>query len=114
MCTDTLHISGAARRLTQSRGNYTTWAKRRGEQQLAYDKEAGKREAEIERMKEFAGHGYRYGGSSSAIGKMKQLAKAAGYVALNNVGSIGGAYGAFKARRALAPPKARPPRGPAP
>ena len=49
-----------------------------------------------------------------ALVEAEQLAKAAGYVALNNVGSIGGAYGAFKARRAFAPPKARPPRGPAP
>lgn len=78
MCSDTLHISGAARRLTQSRGNYTTWAARRAEQQQAYEKEAGLRAAEIDKMKEFAGHGFKYGGSSNAINKLKQLEKAAG------------------------------------
>lgn len=29
VCTDTLHLSGRARRLTPSRGNYTLWAGRR-------------------------------------------------------------------------------------
>ena len=31
---DTLHVSGAARQLTQSRGNYSSWAKRREQQQV--------------------------------------------------------------------------------
>jgi len=33
VCSDCLHISGVARRLTQSHGNYTMWAQRRKEQQ---------------------------------------------------------------------------------
>jgi ATP-binding cassette subfamily F protein 3 len=77
VCGDVLHISGAARRLTQSHGNYSTWSKRRSEQQATYAKEALLREKEVERMKEFAGHGFKYGGSSSAINKMKMLDKQA-------------------------------------
>eukprot|EP00969_Alexandrium_andersonii_P228143 10075682-Alexandrium_andersonii.AAC.1 len=34
-CTDMLHISGVARKLTASKGSYSTWAKRRAEQQKA-------------------------------------------------------------------------------
>jgi hypothetical protein len=55
VCSDVLHISGAARRLTQSHGNYTLWAARRAEQQAAYAKEAMLRGKEVDRMKEFAG-----------------------------------------------------------
>jgi ATP-binding cassette subfamily F protein 3 len=74
VCTDCLHISGAARQLTQSRGNYTTWKKRRDEMKVLYEKEKALREKEIETLDEFAGHGFRYGGSSSAINKMKMKA----------------------------------------
>ena len=35
---DTLHVSGAARQLTQSRGNYSSWAKRREQQQVRKSK----------------------------------------------------------------------------
>jgi hypothetical protein len=55
VCSDVLHISGAARRLTQSHGNYTLWATRRAEQQAVYAKEAMLRSKEVDRMKEFAG-----------------------------------------------------------
>ena len=37
--TDPLHVSGAARKLTQSRGNYSTWHKRREHQQLTLGRE---------------------------------------------------------------------------
>jgi ATP-binding cassette subfamily F protein 3 len=77
VCTDVLHISGAARRLTQSHGNYSMWAKRRATQQKTFERTAAVRAAEIEKLKEFAGHGYRYGGSSSAINKMKMKEKQA-------------------------------------
>ena len=39
VCTDCLHISGAAKRLTQYRGNYSKWAKQRKEQQILFAKE---------------------------------------------------------------------------
>lgn len=77
VCTDMLHISGVSRRLTQSHGSYSTWAARRQEQQVAYAREAALRETEIERLKEYAGHGFRYGGSASQINKMQMKAKQA-------------------------------------
>lgn len=77
VCTDTLHISGAARRLTASRGNYTAWAARRAEQQKAWHRRAALRQKEKERLEEFAGHGFRYGGSSSQINMMQKKAREA-------------------------------------
>ena len=77
VCTDCLHISGAAHRLTQCRGNYSKWAKQRKEQQILFAKEQAKRQEEIERLREYAGHGFRYGGSSSQINKMGMKAKQA-------------------------------------
>ena len=35
---DTLHVFGAARKLTQSRGNYSSWLKRRQQHQLTHSK----------------------------------------------------------------------------
>ena len=77
VCTDCLHISGVAKRLTQSRGNYSLWAARRAEQKLAYEKEKSLREDEISKLKEYAGHGFKYGGSSASINKMKMKEKQA-------------------------------------
>ena len=77
VCTDCLHISGAAKRLTQARGNYTTWAKRRKEQQVLFMKEQKQRQDEIDSLREYAGHGFKYGGSSSQINKMGMKAKQA-------------------------------------
>lgn len=71
VCTDVLHISGAARRLTQSHGSYSTWAKRRDEHKLAWARDKQRRENEIAKLEEYAGHGFRYGGSYSQIAKMK-------------------------------------------
>jgi len=69
--TDVLHISGVAKRLTQTKGDYATWAKRRREKKLAWDRERARRQAEIDKLKEYAGHGFKYGGSYSQISKMK-------------------------------------------
>lgn len=77
VCTDCLHISGAARRLTQVKGNYSLWAKRRKEEQALFFKEQAKRQAEIESLREYAGHGFKYGGSGSQINKMSMKAKQA-------------------------------------
>jgi len=77
VCTDCLHISGAARRLTQSRGNYSTWAKRRADERALFAKEQQKRQAEIDSLREYAGHGFKYGGSASQINKMGMKAKQA-------------------------------------
>lgn len=77
VCTHMLHISGVSRRLTQSTGSYSTWAARRKDQQLVYSRETAQREAEISKLKEYAGHGFRYGGASSQITKMKEKARKA-------------------------------------
>ena len=77
VCTDCLHISGAARRLTQSRGNYSQWAKKRRDEQALFEKEQAKRQAEIDSLREYAGHGFKYGGSASQINKMGMKAKQA-------------------------------------
>jgi hypothetical protein len=75
VCSDCLHISGASRRLTQSKGNYSMWAKRRSDEQALFEKEQAKRQAEIDTLREYAGHGFKYGGSSSQINKMQMKAK---------------------------------------
>ena len=55
VCTDCLHISGAAKRLTQCRGNYSKWAKQRKEQQVLFAKEQSQRQEEIDKLREYAG-----------------------------------------------------------
>ncbi|KAL7544466.1 hypothetical protein ACHAWF_007849 [Thalassiosira exigua] len=77
VCTDCLHISGAAKKLTQARGNYSVWHKRRKEQQALFAKEQKARQDEIDRLREYAGHGFKYGGSASQINKMGMKAKQA-------------------------------------
>ena len=77
VCTDCLHVSGIARKLTQSRGNYSTWLQRRRDEQALFLKEQAKKMDEINRLKEYAGHGFKYGGSSSQINKMSMKAKQA-------------------------------------
>ncbi|KAJ1455869.1 P-loop containing nucleoside triphosphate hydrolase protein [Pelagophyceae sp. CCMP2097] len=77
VCTDVLHISGAARRLTQTHGSYETWEARRADQKLCWERSQERRGAEIAKLREFAGHGFKYGGSSSAINKMKMKEKQA-------------------------------------
>lgn len=77
VCKDVLHISGVAQRLTQSRGNYSLWASRRAEQQKTYAREKSLQEAEVKKLEDYAGHGFKYGGSSSQINKMQQKAKQA-------------------------------------
>mmetsp|Transcript_23896 Transcript_23896/g.55249 ORF Transcript_23896/g.55249 Transcript_23896/m.55249 type:complete len:716 (+) Transcript_23896:63-2210(+) len=77
VCGDVLHISAVARRLTQSHGSYSTWAKRRGEQQQAFQRMDSLRKEEIKELREYAGHGFKYGGSSASINKMSMKAKQA-------------------------------------
>ena len=77
VCKDVLHISGVARRLTQTKGNYGLWASRRAEQQKTYAREKALQESEVKKLEEYAGHGFKYGGSSSQINKMKMKAKQA-------------------------------------
>ena len=55
--------------------NYSAWKKKRVASQLELKRRMELRNEKIETLDEFAGHGFRYGGSSSAIGKMKQKLK---------------------------------------
>eukprot|EP01043_Picozoa_sp_COSAG02_P022169 COSAG02_NODE_1144_length_14244_cov_16.832096_11_plen_744_part_00 len=71
VCTDTLHISGAARRLTQERGNYSAWAKRRVARKKAWDAKCNKREVEMAHMREIIARGGSYQ-NASIQRKMKQ------------------------------------------
>ena len=77
VCSDILHISGAARQLTQHRGNYSQWSQVRAEKKAEFAREVALRQAEIDKLREYAGHGFRYGGSSSQINKMKMKDKQA-------------------------------------
>lgn len=52
--------------------NYSAWAKKRGEQQLALKRRITLRAEKIATLDEFAGHGFRYGGSSSQINMMQK------------------------------------------
>ena len=70
-CTDCLHISGAARRLTQERGNYSTWMKRRVAQRKAFDQKNSARRMDIAHLKEFIARGGTYS-NVSIQRKMKE------------------------------------------
>jgi len=74
-CTDMLHISGVARRLTASKGSYSTWQKRRQEQQKAREHQVEKQQDEQAKLKEYSGHGFKYGGSSGQINMMMKMKK---------------------------------------
>ena len=69
--TDVLHVSGVARRLTQTRGNYTTWAQRRADQRKTLERTSAVRAKEIDKLKEYAGHGFKYeSGRASDPGRL--------------------------------------------
>ena len=70
-CTDNLHISGAAKRLTQERGNYSTWMKRRIAKKKAFDQKNSARAMDIAHLKEFIGRGGTYS-NVSIQRKMKE------------------------------------------
>merc|ERR1712183_262099 len=53
------------------------WAKRRKDEQILFAKQQGERQEEIDKLREYAGHGFKYGGSSSQINKMGMKAKQA-------------------------------------
>ena len=75
--TDSLHISGAARKLTPHRMCYSAWAAKREEQQKALQKRAQLRNEKKSKLEAYAGHGFKYGGSSSQINMMQRKANEA-------------------------------------
>mmetsp|Transcript_24243 Transcript_24243/g.78964 ORF Transcript_24243/g.78964 Transcript_24243/m.78964 type:complete len:703 (+) Transcript_24243:134-2242(+) len=72
VATDVLHLSAAARRLTQSHGNYATWAKRREQQQKTFERATALRAEQVAKLKTYANHGFKYGGSDVSRQKMKE------------------------------------------
>ena len=72
--TDSLHISGVARRLTAHRMCYSAWAAKRAEQQLALERRRATRDEKKKTLEGYAGHGFKYGGSSSQINMMQRKA----------------------------------------
>ncbi|ACO60757.1 ABC transporter/cobalt transport family protein [Micromonas commoda] len=75
--TDSMHISGAARKLTLHRMCYSAWAEKREEQQKALQKRAQLRNEKKTKLEAYAGHGFKYGGSSSQINMMQRKANEA-------------------------------------
>ena len=75
--TDSLHISGAARRLTHHRMCYSAWAAKREEQQKALGRRVTLRDEKKAKLEAYAGHGFKYGGSSSQINMMQRKANEA-------------------------------------
>lgn len=75
--TDSLHISGAARRLTHHRMCYSAWAAKREEQQKALGRRVALRDEKKAKLEAYAGHGFKYGGSSSQINMMQRKANEA-------------------------------------
>lgn len=75
--TDSLHISGAARRLTPHRMNYSAWAAKREEQQKSLQRRVALRNEKKTKLDAYAGHGFKYGGSSSQINMMTRKANEA-------------------------------------
>ena len=75
--TDSLHISGAAKRLTPHRMNYSAWAAKREEQQKSLQRRVDLRNEKKEKLAAYAGHGFKYGGSSSQINMMQRKANEA-------------------------------------
>ena len=68
-CTDNLHLSGAAKRLTQERGNYSTWMKRRISKKKNFDTKYAARRMDIEHLKEFI----QRGGTYTDVSKQRKM-----------------------------------------
>jgi len=69
VCTDMLHISGIARRLTHHKGNYNEYEERRKEMQATYAKSAELREKRREKLLEYTrrqGRAYTLSGTIAA------------------------------------------------
>eukprot|EP00930_Biecheleria_cincta_P009553 TRINITY_DN111333_c0_g1_i1.p1 TRINITY_DN111333_c0_g1~~TRINITY_DN111333_c0_g1_i1.p1 ORF type:complete len:793 (+),score=167.89 TRINITY_DN111333_c0_g1_i1:99-2477(+) len=74
-CTDMLHISGIARRLTQSKGDYTSWARGRAEQQRGFAHRTKVRNDEIAKCKEYIASGQAAAGNTASSGRRTQIEK---------------------------------------
>jgi ATP-binding cassette subfamily F protein 3 len=75
VCTDTLHLSGRARRLTPSRGNYSLWHRRRQQLQREFKRRTELRAEKRAELFAYTDHGFKYGGSDGQINMMKMKKK---------------------------------------
>jgi len=79
VCTDMLHISGAAKRLTLHKGNYEAFEVKRKDMQAQYAKSSELREAKREKLLEYTrrqGKAYTFQGTISAkMQRIKQIEK---------------------------------------
>jgi len=74
-CTDVLHISGVAKRLTQSKGNYSSWAKARDDLQRGFARRTKVRNDEIAKCKAYIASGQAAAGNTAASGRRTQIEK---------------------------------------
>lgn len=74
-CTDMLHISGAAKRLTQSKGDYTSWGRARAEQQRALAHRTKIRNDEIAKCVAYIASGQAAAGNTASSGRRTQIEK---------------------------------------
>lgn len=74
-CTDILHVSGVASRLTQQKGTYSTWARFREEQQRGFAHRTKVRNNEIAKCKEYIASGQAAAGNTASSGRRVQIEK---------------------------------------
>ncbi|CAK0857940.1 unnamed protein product [Prorocentrum cordatum] len=74
-CTDTLHISGVGKRLTQSKGNLTSWARTRADQQRAFASNTKVRNDAIAKCRAYIASGQAAAGNTASSGRRTQIEK---------------------------------------
>eukprot|EP00931_Biecheleriopsis_adriatica_P010615 TRINITY_DN11168_c0_g1_i1.p1 TRINITY_DN11168_c0_g1~~TRINITY_DN11168_c0_g1_i1.p1 ORF type:complete len:834 (-),score=137.17 TRINITY_DN11168_c0_g1_i1:56-2557(-) len=74
-CTDMLHISGRARRLTQTSCSYTTWARFRAEQKQSYEHRREVRKADIARCQAYVASGAAACGQTASSSRRLRIEK---------------------------------------
>lgn len=74
-CTDVLHISGVAKRLSQCKGDYTTWARFRAEQQRGLAHRTKVRNDEIAKCRAYIASGQAAAGNTASSGRRTQIQK---------------------------------------
>eukprot|EP00729_Bicosta_minor_P013745 gene13745-25752_t len=73
VCTDCLHISGAAKRVTQNKGNFTTWSKRRSLDQETWRRSKEQRQAKISHLLDFIQGAGTYANVMKQVNSKKKL-----------------------------------------
>lgn len=71
--TDCLHISGAAKRVTQNKGNFTTWSKRRSLDQETWRRSKEQRQAKISHLLDFIQGAGTYANVMKQVNSKKKL-----------------------------------------